>query len=262
MIEHILFVFEGAKTEKIIVNSLLRFFLEDDERRVIKSSFNTDIYTLYKEIKDDEDLDIFSLIKERNAELNDYTRDMFSQVFLFFDYDGHSNSASDDKIKKLLDFFCEETDKGKLYISYPMIESLKCISNLNDEDAFYNYSYPISECSNFKNHVSEYACNSLIHFNYYTKKCWCSVIRLHCSKANFLLKGDKLFPTSNIEQNDIFEIQKDNFIVPDRKISVLGAFPFLLLDYFGATSLSEQVIGMPILNDTALPQQVVNDFGS
>ncbi|RRA25944.1 hypothetical protein C3O72_22830, partial [Cronobacter sakazakii] len=73
------------------------FFLNDGERRIIKSSFNTDIYTLYREVSQDEDLDIFSLIKERNPELESFTRDMFSQVFLFFDYDGHSNK----KIRKL-----------------------------------------------------------------------------------------------------------------------------------------------------------------
>lgn len=254
MTEHILFVFEGAKTERIVVDSLLRFFLHDGERRVIKSSFNTDIYTLYKDVSEDEDLDIFSLIKERNPDLKDFTRDMFSQVFLFFDYDGHSNNASDDKITKLLDFFNEETDKGLLYISYPMIESLKCISDLNDEDAFYNHTYPISDCSGFKGYVADYACKSLIHFNYYNVDTWRSVIRMHCCKANFLLKGDKLFPISNIDQKDIFKVQKDKFIEPSKTISTLGAFPFLLLDYFGATPLSEQVIGMPISDTAALNQ--------
>ncbi|ROW57287.1 hypothetical protein C3E80_21145, partial [Cronobacter malonaticus] len=94
-----------------------------------------------------DDLDIFSLIKERNPELESFTRDMFSQVFLFFDYDGHSNNASDEKIRKLLDFFDEETEKGRLYISYPMIESLKCISDLNNEDAFYNHTYLLRKAS-------------------------------------------------------------------------------------------------------------------
>jgi len=241
MIEHILFVFEGAKTEKIIVDSLLRYYLSDGERRIIKSSFNTDIYTLYKEIREDEDLDIFSLIKERNEELKNYNRESFSQVFLFFDYDGHSNNASDDKISDLLSFFCQETDKGKLYISYPMIESIKCISDLNNEDDFYNHVYAIDQCSNFKNHVSNYACKSLIHFSSYDEYRWKSIIRLHCSKANFLLKGDKVFPMSNIEQFDIFEMQKNKFITPSGVVSVLGSFPFLLLDYFGAIPLSEPI---------------------
>lgn len=108
MTERILFVFEGEKTEKTITDSLLKKFIEND-KRVVLSSFKTDIYSLYKLMSEDEDLDVFAVLKEKNPDLVDFDRDSFSQLFLFFDYDGHAPTASDEKIDRLLSFFNEET---------------------------------------------------------------------------------------------------------------------------------------------------------
>lgn len=57
----------------------------------------------------------------------------------------------DKRLKELLDFFNEETDMGKLYINYPMIESLKYTKQLPDAD-FHTYRTTLEECrSQFKN---------------------------------------------------------------------------------------------------------------
>ena len=67
MTERILFVFEGEKTEKTITDSLLKKFIEND-KRVVLSSFKTDIYSLYKLMSEDEDLDVFAVLKEKNPD--------------------------------------------------------------------------------------------------------------------------------------------------------------------------------------------------
>lgn len=66
MTERILFVFEGEKTEKTITDSLLKKFIEND-KRVVLSSFKTDIYSLYKLMSEDEDLDVFAVLKEKKS---------------------------------------------------------------------------------------------------------------------------------------------------------------------------------------------------
>ncbi|MCZ5936382.1 hypothetical protein O5264_29765, partial [Escherichia coli] len=76
-------------------DSLLKKFIEND-KRVVLSSFKTDIYSLYKLMSEDEDLDVFAVLKEKNPDLVDLDRDSFSQLFLFFDYDGHAPAASDE----------------------------------------------------------------------------------------------------------------------------------------------------------------------
>ena len=78
MTEHILFVFEGEKTENQIANNLLSFFIKEEDKVVVKSAYKTDIYWLYNQIIEDDDLDIFHLLKEKNDHLKDYPRDIFS----------------------------------------------------------------------------------------------------------------------------------------------------------------------------------------
>lgn len=245
MTECILFIFEGDKTEKTITDSLLKFYIKND-KRIVFSSFKTDIYALYKMLSEDEDLDVFAIIKERNPELNDYTRDSFSQLFLFFDYDGHSPAANDDKIIELLDFFNEETENGKLFISYPMVESIKCLSNIDAIEEFCNHSVNICDCSGFKKYISEYAHKSLIHFSLYDLVTWNSIIRVHCVKANFIIKGDMIFPTSYFNQQDVFSSQREKFILPNKVVSTLSSFPLMLLDFFGHQNLFTRVSGVQI----------------
>ena len=245
MTEHILFVFEGEKTEKTITDSLLKNFIENDKRIVI-SSFKTDIYALYKLMREDEDLDVFALMKERNPGLSSFNRDVFSQLFLFFDYDGHAPTASDEKISELLSFFNEETDRGKLFISYPMVESIKCISNLEAVEEFCRHTVKVCECSKFKQYVADNAHKSLIHFGLYDSPLWNDVVRMHCVKANFIIQGEMVFPTNYFTQVDIFDVQKSNYIDRDKSVSTLSSFPMLLLDFFGHQKLFVLVSGEQI----------------
>ena len=61
----------------------------------------------------------------------------FSEVYLFFDYDFQNKnlelSEINSQLTEMLDFFSDETDNGKLYINYPMIESIRCTRKLPDE---------------------------------------------------------------------------------------------------------------------------------
>lgn len=245
MSEYILFVFEGEKTERTITDSLLKYFI-NGEHRVVISSFKTDIYSLYGQLKKDEDLDAFAIVKERDESLSQFSRDSFSQMYLFFDYDGHSCASDDNKISELLEFFDEETDNGKLFISYPMVEALKCLSKIDDLEGFCEHTYLIKEGKAFKNYTSEYACKSLIQFKNYSSQMWNDIVRVHCSKANYLMMGDKTFPVLNLSQRELFALQKERFIDLHGSVSILGSFPLLLLDFFGSSLLSTLVSGQVI----------------
>ena len=123
---NILFVFEGEKTENQITASFINHFFND--KLVITCAFCAEIYQLHRALAEDEDLDTFALLKEipQNKEiLKEFTRDDFAEIYLFFDYDGHSTLASDDSLVDMLKIFNVETNLGKLFISYPMVESIK-----------------------------------------------------------------------------------------------------------------------------------------
>ena len=128
MSDTILLVFEGARTERHIFNNLKKHYFSG-QNSIVHATFDTDIYTLWQEVRKDEFLDLIELIRDKNAknksELQGISRVNVSQIFLFFDYDGHSHNASDEAIQQMLAHFDNETENGKLYISYPMVEALR-----------------------------------------------------------------------------------------------------------------------------------------
>ena len=87
-------------------------------------------------------------MRERLADRGDTTLDGIrnsdiSEIFLFFDYDFQNSQLSLDEINRrveeMLTLFDDETDNGKLYINYPMIESIRYTKELPD-DAYASYT--------------------------------------------------------------------------------------------------------------------------
>lgn len=227
----ILFVFEGAKTEKNIVENLSKFFA--NENTIISCAYCTTIYKMYKEISNDEDLDTFNLLKsiEFNKEnLKEYKRSDFAEIYMFFDYDGHATNASDKKLNELLSFFNEETEKGKLYLSYPMVESLKHIENY---DNFEHLKVPCKTDIAYKKIVSTNGLDNLKHFIKYDTETWKILITVHLKKMNKIVKNSYEFPNEIIDQIVIFNYQEQNYIKIDKTVGVLSSFPVFLHDYYG-----------------------------
>lgn len=262
MSTNILFVFEGEKTENLIVKSLERLVLNHNV--IIKCAFSADIYQLYREVEADDDLDVFNLIKERNIGntkmLENYQRKNFAEIYLFFDYDAHASLASsvdkygnvvkdgDEKIKEMLSFFNNETDKGKLYISYPMVEAIRHIINY---DQFHelrvkckgkNCPY-MKDCEDkeacmqtphYKQLVSSESIPTLCNINGYTKETWRKLINAHLCKMNYIIYDILAFPNNIESQLDIFKSQFDKYIyMKCPMVAVLSAFPIFVFDYYG-----------------------------
>lgn len=266
MSNNILFIFEGESTEKKIVKSLQTNFLNENlvDNTIIKCSFGTEIYQLYKKLQEDPDLDTFNLVRDISQHnrdlLNNYTRKDFAEIYLFFDYDGQSSLASpidkvgnivesgDEKIKKMLVFFNNETDKGKLYLSYPMVEAIKHIS---DYATFYNvkakskgrncvdfgnckHSNFCIEGARYKQLVSRECLKGLNNFNKYSNDIWKQLIRAHIYKMNYIVNESYSYPTKSESQYTIFENQLNKYICKEcHFVSVLSAFPIFVHDYFG-----------------------------
>ena len=231
MSNNILFIFEGPKTEKSITDNLTKFFV--NENTIITCAFCTTIYKMFSEIAEDEFIDTFSILKdiEANKEtLKEFKRSDFSQIYMFFDYDGHATNAGDDKLNELLKFFNEETEKGKLYISYPMVEALK---HIEDFDKFEDRKVSFREFSVYKKIVSDTCLDTLKHFHLYDKNTWKSVIEVHLKKMNKIVSNIFELPSLIIEQNTIFKCQLEKHINKDKTVSILSAFPIFLHDYYG-----------------------------
>jgi hypothetical protein len=239
MPSRILFVFEGPKAENLIVDSLTRFFL--NENNIVTCAYCNTIYKLFKEISKDEDLDTFALLKNIEANkqiLKDFKRSDFAEVYMFFDYDGHATNASDTKLKKLLTFFNEETEMGKLFISYPMVEALK---HIEDFATFNKLKVAIADFEAYKKLANKNCLNSLKHIGLYDFETWKKLSDAHLRKMQFVVSKVGNFPSSIVSQLLIFEKQIEYYIKADKTVSVLSAFPVFLLDYYGCEDIKRRI---------------------
>lgn len=231
MSNKILFVFEGEKTEKQITENLTKYFIK--ENTIIQCAYCTDIYKLHKELSDDDDLDAFVLLKEKPQNvsiLSGYNRTDFSEIYLFFDYDGHAPLAEDRKIEEVVNFFNEETASGKLYISYPMVEALKHHSDSND---FKLKKVNAKNNIGYKKIVHDECKGTLRNLTMYSKKIWLLLSELHLKKMNYIVNNTYTLPTQNVSQSEIFHKQLEKYINIDSTVAVLSSFPIFLYDYYG-----------------------------
>ncbi|WP_315321998.1 hypothetical protein [Fusobacterium pseudoperiodonticum] len=241
--EYIAIISEGEKTEKQIINNLENNFTTFSNK-IIFLSYKANIYNLFREIEEDEDIDIISLLKEKqikankirndveNIDVSNINSDDISQIYLFFDYDGHTENASDEEIVKMLNKFDNETENGKLYISYPMVEALKHLKK--DKLDINNYLVEAKTRINYKNFVSQNTdYENLVNL---TKGNWLFIISENLKRCLFLLEitniNYKIY-SNMINQESIFNKQLDKYISQEEKVLILSAFPFFLIEYFG-----------------------------
>lgn len=230
---YILVVFEGLDTEKTIFNNLKQYFLNENENTVVYSFHCGEIYSLYNKIVKDEDLELFTLLKENlkdsNQDIQNIKRNQISELYLFFDYDGQAISADDKKVEYMLKLFDNETgDYGKLYISYPMVEAIK---HLKDG---INFKNTIAESKkSYKGIAANNSNNNLQHLHKLNYKDWHFIISENFKKANFIVNDTFTFSTKIIEQLEIFDSQRSKYIDIENKVAVLSAFPLFLIDYYG-----------------------------
>lgn len=238
MSNNILFVFEGRRPETHFAKSLKKMFMQGET--IIHSIYCAEVYQLYEEIKGDTFLDTFSLLKEKiapeNEVLQNFESSDFSEIYLFFDYDGHSTQADDNKIIELLEFFNEETEHGRLLLSYPMVESLR---HFSDNIDFKNLRVEAKKNIHYKKRVGKEADNKYKDIKKYNKEIWNMLIGEHLNKLNFLMTESYTLPTEYFKQGEIFKQQLIKHIKPDNMIAVLSAFPVFIFDYFGASKIEE-----------------------
>lgn len=238
MANTILFVFEGEKTERKLLQSFQRLYFNEPGYSLITATFGTAIYSLYEVLKNDEFLDVVEILRDRSiankVALEGILRDDISEIYLFFDHDGHTNNANDEKLRELLEHFSEETDHGRLYVSYPMVEAVK---HLNSCISFQDVSALIENNQSYKGTVREECDLALVHLHELDQACWQRINHQHLMKAWDLVANEFCLPSDLVPQMNLFASQLEKHIEASQQVSVLSAFPLLLLDYYGIEKL-------------------------
>ena len=250
----ILFVFEGAEREPRVFRTLERLFFGQGER--IVCSFGNNIYELYRQLQEfDGDGDIVSILRENRADLPEGVKTSdFSEIYLFFDYDFQNENLTlvemNQRLREMLAVFDDETDNGKLYVSYPMVESLCYTRELPDEH-FAEYTVSRCDCMerSFKDIAREFSYYGSMDFielpdaghhkpgkREYArvKQNWIWLVHQHMVKANYMCTGVAEQPVDKdtVSQPRIFEAQCCMYLCDGEKIAVLNGFPLFLFEYF------------------------------
>ncbi len=238
----ILFVFEGKRESKWF-RSINRLFFKDEivEYFIVGSTF----HSLYKTLIQNE-WDIVGTLKQMEKDrgghkLDAYNVSDFAEVYLFFDYDPHSRINELDilnsELQELLSFFDNETENGKLYINYPMLEALRYTKELPDEK-YFSYIYPIAECVHFKEASGDFSFYSGTSFltaeSDQTAVNWSHLKNQNVKKASYICCGVNSMPEdkSSISQKLIFESQIAKYVQDDNpSVSILSALAIFLYDY-------------------------------
>ena len=240
--QHILLVVEGAEREIEYFSNLSRVCLESQGGAlVLPVPADMNVYMLWSKMKDDSfETDIVEVLRENvpkaREALKGYTRDSFSEVYLFFDFDEHTNNipkGADNLsvLAEMLEQFDNETELGKLYISYPMIEALRDFSPgacktssgicFVNREGFLDYK-ELSASQSAQVQVGKYTFLDWEHSieNY--------VYRLCCLLRWSVIDRDRYI--AECAPSSLFAVERTLY-ANNKGIFVLSAAPAFLLDY-------------------------------
>lgn len=269
----ILFIFEG-KDDKTYFESIKRLFFPEKSETFV-CTYNSNIYSLYTKLKNHDalngklEVDTVSVFKEILTEKGDNTlkeirEDEVSEIYLFFDYDFQEKSRTleenNKRLSEMLDYFTDETGNGKLYINYPMVESLRYTKELPDND-YWSYTVSRQKCQedSFKHQVHEFSFyKSNLEYLVLTikpaddetriqqkvdtaKTNWLHLVTMNTSKANYICNDKNELPEEVNSQKEIYDNQLTKYVDTEEcKVSILNAFPIFLFDYFGKKIVSSR----------------------
>lgn len=250
----VLFVLEGKQPEGNIVARLQKAFpeeLADLSSDLVKIVFSSNIYSLYGKLKDDDGfLDVVEVLKEQHKEdkeLQGLDRESVSQVFLFFDLDIHGLAQpieqSCEQLDELLNFFDNETENGKLFLSYPMVEVVNICDRSNGLMSEDRKLFKICDCEGdgFKHFVNDLNRDSKTICRANCRENWLIICKANYEKAQWLMK----LPTGTLSLEQMQQptiLQHQQVLIKNEGVvATLSAFPFFLLEYLGAGKIARMI---------------------
>lgn len=256
----VLFVVEGAERDWRFVNRMTDCFMRGSfKANVISLPAEQNLYMLYGRLaEEDFDVDLVEVLRESvpaaKEALEGVSRQDVAEVYLFFDYDPHQNNVPaggafpDSIVEAMLDAFNNETENGKLYISYPMVEALYDYRYAQCQ-AFSGCFIPLREIGGYKKLSG---CNNPNASGHMSIQQWKDAIEVFALRVSCLFDIDSLsyeVYRESVTPRSIHAFERG--LVDDRgEVFVLSAFPEFLLGYFPKSFWSSRVkMCKPRFND-------------
>lgn len=236
-----LFIVEGSNREIKIFNNVISVFFNDkSDAVIIPVPAEMNVYMLYDSMKKDNfEIDVVELLKEKvpraRALLKDYFRDSFAEIYYFFDFDEHSNNLHNvnniDALYEMLKKLDNETELGKLYISYPMIEALRDFDSADCGTANGKCFRNRNEFGTYKNDSSvNYEYNNICNYDFLS---WKKVIGNYIYRTSCFFRFNELNRELFIEKVTPFHIFEKQMLgySTTENVFILSCLPEFLIDY-------------------------------
>lgn len=244
----ILILTEGKSPDKSVIQNINEKF--DIGGEIIWTKVGT-IYAFYKLLKKEYEktpyIEMASYIKTRYKSKisEDFLSSQISRIYLFFDYDIYSELDSEyddlekisEKIKEIEEiskFFANETEEGKLYLSFPMIEAYSKPVGVNFKYRKENFEELLKNFSNFKSKIKKETRN---RGNACINSKYLEIIKFYIENSKKLLD----LKIEEIERIKVLEFE-NNLLKNNRKINVFSGIPIFLKEYFGMKKLNKILI--------------------
>lgn len=235
-VRKILILVEGSGLEVDLMNIVFKEYKLNLNYKIYQ--YSTNIYELYERMfkgneNDLESLDLLGILREKDKK-SSILNDVFSDIILIFDYEPQDNRFEIERINLLLEHFNESTENGKLYINYPMCESIKHLKS-NPDHEYKNLSVDFSIVNEKK--YKELVGNETKYQDVrkYDKNHFNSIIIHNIKKANYITNDlyevtDIKACYSKLNLKDILHKQ-NTFLNESQKIYVLSTCLFFICDY-------------------------------
>lgn len=181
-------------------------------------SYRTNLHVLAQELYnnypdfENDNIDIRLILSslEPNDDKKKILKEEYSDVYMIFDFEPQDHNTHYDTVQRMLSYFVDSTEQGKLFINYPMMQSYKHFSKLPDKD-FDNKTVTIDQVKKYKSLVNtESKFTDLSKYDYRT---FYSIAYHHLRKAYGIQFSKFCCPTRYIfcqlDYQDIYVKQVD-----------------------------------------------------
>lgn len=235
---NILFLFEGAVRENQYYKVIEKALNGKIKSKVNFYSYKTNIHVLYEEVNKDTSLNILDLVIEKAREQGEtesyeiLCNTKFGEIYLIFDLDPQDERYDENKIQEMLNLFDNETEYGKLYINYPMVESFKHFKSIPDQN-YNSYKVKVQDCNTYKHDVAKLTC--INDYRKISKDQYINILNQNLAKINLLVNNLQQcnFETyrNTITQKNVYNFQKAE-INKSGELYIINSFCLWPLDYF------------------------------
>lgn len=264
-------VTEGNRSEPRLLKRLVEAFRTHYDYDVFW--YNANLHQMLDELfvgdEIDKDLDFLEHLRScrTNVSQGDILDKEFSDIFLVFDMDPQDQKYDPDRLMKATEYFNDSTENGKLYINYPMLESFRHFSNLEDL-SYLDIMVDMDGIRRYKELVGREGLSALSDISKIDDSTILRITELNLRKANMITGGGRDVPSEvsyeGITQSSILTAQLDTFVgkglIYILNTCVFNGFEYNPERFYERLAQSNDVEGSLVLDDVDCRTRVKSNY--